>query len=100
MTLTFENFENFETIVNENIVLIEFYEDWCPKNKQDITDIIDDKIMLYKCNVDEQEDIAEWCDITDLPTYICYENGVQLFTLEGTNKHQLKKLLDNVLEGK
>ena len=97
MSNTFADFDEFENTIYESTVLIEFYEEWCQKNKQDISDLLNPEILYYKCNVDEQEDIAEWCDITDLPTFICYRNGVQLFTLEGSNKHQLKKLLDNIL---
>jgi thioredoxin-like negative regulator of GroEL len=92
---TFTDFDDFEnTIYGDKPVLIEFFEEWSQKHKElDIPEFI----LYYKCNVSEQDDIAEWCDITDLPTFICFQNGVELFALEGSNKVQLKKLIDNIL---
>lgn len=93
---TFEDFEDFENIIYNNTVLIQFYEEWCQKNKQDISEILGDEILYYKCNADLQDEIVEWCDVTDLPTFVCYKNGNRIFTLEGSNKNQLKKLIDEI----
>lgn len=106
MANTFIDFEDFENkIYGDRPVFIEFYADWCPnctKNNHLIPDLskednIINNIDIYRCNIEEQEDIADYCDITDLPSYICFQNGVYLFTKEGLNKDTLKRLLNGVL---
>lgn len=94
MPKTFTNFDDFETIIYNNLVLVEFVVDW--KEYSDISKLIPPQLLYYRCNVDEQEDIAEWCDINDIPTFICYDKGDILFSMDGDNKHHLKKFIDTI----
>jgi Thioredoxin domain-containing protein len=107
MTITFDSFEDFENkIYTDKPVFIEFYTDWC-RDRLKTASFIEDlelderiigKIDVYRCNIDEQEDIAEYCDVTDLPSCVCFQNGTSLFTMEGLNKDKLKNHLYNIIE--
>ena len=88
---TFKDFEDFETKIYSDIpILIQFYADWERWKMCDLPEHID----VYKCNIDEQEDIAEYCDITDLPSTVCFRDGKCIFFMEGNNKVKLNGLLE------
>ena len=77
--------ENFDELINEEKVLVDFYADWCGPCRM-LSPIIDEvateqNIKVVKVNVDNHEDIAKKYGIMSIPTIILFKNG------EETNKN-------------
>ena len=73
--------ENYEEIVNGNeIVLIDFYADWCGPCKM-MSPVIDEianeyegKVVVGKVNVDKETKLASNFEIMSIPTIIIFKN--------------------------
>ena len=71
--------ENFDELINEEKVLVDFYADWCGPCRM-LSPIIDEvsteqNIKVVKVNVDNHEDIAKKYGIMSIPTIILFKNG-------------------------
>ena len=71
--------ENFDELINEEKVLVDFYADWCGPCRM-LSPIIDEvsteqNIKVIKVNVDNHEDIAKKYGIMSIPTIILFKNG-------------------------
>lgn len=77
--------ENFDELINEERVLVDFFAEWCGPCRM-LSPIIDEvateqNIKVIKVNVDNHEDIAKKYGIMSIPTIILFKNG------EETNKN-------------
>jgi thioredoxin 1 len=77
--------EDFNSLINDELVLVDFYADWCGPCRM-LSPIIEEvacekNIKLVKVNVDSHEDIAKKYGIMSIPTIIKFQNGKE------TNKH-------------
>ncbi|MDD4153871.1 MAG: thioredoxin [Methanomicrobia archaeon] len=76
-----ENQEQFDAVLKEKKVLVDFYADWCGPCKmigpvlEDVSKELGDKVTIAKVNVDKQEAIAAQYNIFSIPTMILFENG-------------------------
>jgi thioredoxin 1 len=73
---------NFEEIINgEKPVLVDFYTDWCPPCKmlspiiEEVQKEFEDKIMVFKMNIDENPLTANMFQIDRIPTVILFSKG-------------------------
>lgn len=70
----------FDNVIKEGIVLIDFYANWCGPCKM-LTPVLEKfsekrtDIKIVKIDVDEQADIASIFDIMSIPTLILYKDG-------------------------
>ncbi len=75
--------EDFNEVIKEGKVLVDFYADWCGPCKM-LAPIIEElakeneSIKFVKVNVDLHEDLAQQYGIMSIPTVILFENGEQL----------------------
>jgi thioredoxin 1 len=73
-------------------VLVEFYSDSCIPCKQlspilgDIEDENEDKLYVYKVNVNYEAELAEEYNVMSSPTLILFNNGNKLGTKRGLVK--------------
>jgi len=72
--------ENFNNLINENLVLVDFHATWCGPCKM-LTPIIEElanersSVEFVKADVDELRDIARQYGIMSVPTLILFKNG-------------------------
>ena len=71
--------ENFDDLINNELVLVDFYADWCGPCRM-LSPIIDEvsneiDLKVIKVNVDNHEDLAKRFGIMSIPTIILFKNG-------------------------
>ena len=99
------NSDNFnETIQGNDIVIIDFWAEWCgpcksfaptfdraSDNHQDIT--------FAKVNTEEQTDLAQACQIRSIPTLMIFRQQILLFNQAGAlAPAQLEDVIEKVKE--
>ena len=76
-----QNFEN-EVLKSEEMVLIDFYADWCGPCKMmspiidEIAEEMEGKVKVGKVNVDDNQQLAIKYNVMSIPTIIIYKNGM------------------------
>lgn len=80
-------------------VLVDFYSDTCIPCKRmagvlgDIEDEYEDKLYLYKVNVNYEEELTAKYQVMSAPTLIVFENGEEKNRLSGAaGKDEIVKL--------
>ena len=91
------NDKNFNEVVNEEFVLVDFFAEWCWPCKM-ISPILDelqaefeDKINIIKVNVDNSMDIAEQYNISNIPALVLLKKGQEVQRLIGFSPKQVIK---------
>jgi len=80
MAIIHANDKTFNSEINSEIVLVDFYADWCGPCKM-LAPILESlnedraNIKIVKVNVDEAHDIAKSYGIMSIPTLILFKNG-------------------------
>ena len=78
-----ENEKDFNELIKEGKVLVDFYADWCGPCKM-IGPVLEEiasensDIEIVKVNVDNFENIARQYGIMSIPTLIVFENGKEV----------------------
>lgn len=87
--------EDFNTLINNKKVLIDFYATWCNPCTllSKVLDTIED-IDIIKVDVDEYRDLAKKYAVMTLPTLIIFENGKEIKKHIGLlSKSELKEFI-------
>jgi thioredoxin 1 len=77
--ITDDNFD--KTIDSDKPVLIDFYTEWCPPCKllspimEEVREELEDKIEVFKMNIDENPLTANKFGIDRIPTVILFVRG-------------------------
>lgn len=84
--MTYYNGEDFDSLIKEGVVLVDFYADWCGPCKMLSTvleDINDKDIKIIKVNVDEYSDLASRFRIMSIPHIIIFKGGKEITSSVG-----------------
>lgn len=81
---------NFSAIINQNqLILVDFYADWCGPCQilspilQDVKSDLGDLIKIIKVNVDQHQDLASEFMVRGVPTMLLFKNGKMLWRQSG-----------------
>jgi thioredoxin 1 len=79
LTLTSQNFS--ETIAKDQLVVVDFWAEWCGPCKM-LSPIIDElstemegKVTIGKVDVSDEQDIAAEYGVRNIPTILFFKNG-------------------------
>jgi len=88
------NYPNFDKAINNSIVLVDFWADWCaPCKVQDpildeVAKVLNGKILIGKVNVDDNRTIANKYGIMNIPTMILFKNGEKIHQFVGVQSKE------------
>ena len=100
--LTSENFN--DTIHNNNIVIIDFWAEWCGPCKSfaptfEASSKNHTDVVFAKVNTEEQTELAQACQIRSIPTLMLFREQILLFNQAGAlAPSQLEDILGKVKE--
>ncbi|WP_322550086.1 thioredoxin [Flavobacterium psychraquaticum] len=78
-----------EIIQSNQLVLIDFFADWCGPCKmmspvlQEVKGILRDDVKIIKINVDQHQDLASEFMVRGVPTLILFKSGKMLWRQSG-----------------
>ena len=94
-----------ETIENNNLVILDFWAEWCGPCKQ-LTPILEKlvnkkngKVILAKVNVDENQGIASQLNIQSIPTVYGFVDGKPVDAFQGAQaESKIEAMIDKLIE--
>lgn len=96
---------NFSQLINSNqLVLVDFFADWCGPCKMmspilhDVKSVLNDDVKIIKINVDTNPELAAKFMVRGVPTLILFKNAQVLWRQSGVvSKEELIQLIKGKL---
>lgn len=94
--------KSFQDLINsENLVLIDFFTEWCGPCKmmkpilEEVKESVGNKARILKVDVDKNERVAAQYQVTGVPTLILFKHGNPVWRQSGVVQ---PSALKNVIE--
>ncbi|MDF9824026.1 thioredoxin 1 [Breznakia sp. PF5-3] len=92
----------FENVIKEGVVLVDFYADWCGPCKMQAPVLEEvskemENVTIVKLNVDNDPAIAQKYNVMSIPTLVLFKNGDELATTVGFQAKP--QLIDFIKQG-
>jgi thioredoxin 1 len=88
------NQEKFNNIINNGIVVVDFFADWCGPCKMmspiidELADEVKAKATIVKVNVENEAGLAGQYGVSSIPTIIYFKNGKEVERAIGVQSKQ------------
>ena len=84
--------DNFDDVVNGSTkpVLVDFWASWCGPCRalspivEEISNDMASELAVYKCNVEDEQDLAIRFQVMSIPTLILFKGGKAVHTMVGS----------------
>jgi len=93
-----------EIIKTDKLVMIDFWAVWCNPCRmlapivEEIADDYKDRIVVGKCEVDDNPNVTAALRIMSIPALVFFKNGEIVMTSVGyKEKENLQEIIDNLL---
>ncbi len=90
------NKDNFQNTINENdVVLIDFYADWCGPCQsliprlETLSEEFDGKAKIVKVNVDQNRELSAQFGVRSIPALFYFKNGELVGKQQGLQPQQI-----------
>ncbi len=83
------NTSNFDTEIQNGLVLVEFYTTWCgycKKQKPELEAM--DKVKIGQVDADNTPEIAAKYNVNSFPTFLVFKNGKEVQRFSGLRKKE------------
>lgn len=98
--------EEFQTLLGsagDDLIILDLYADWCPPCKllspilEEVAREKQDKVRVYKINVDEQRDLAATFQVRSIPHVVFIKDQKVVYVLTGLrDKQTYVQLIDKL----
>ena len=102
VTITTENFESYKN--GELPLVVDLWATWCGPCRQiasivsELAEEFDGKLVVGKCDVEENDDIAMEFGVRNIPTILFFKDGQLVDKFVGAaNKSTLKEKFESLL---
>ncbi len=97
--MVYFNGEDYDKMVSEGLVLVDFYADWCGPCKMlgSVLEELENEIKIVKVDIDKYQDIANKFRIMSIPHVKFYKDGKEVDSFTGfMDKSMVQEKIDEV----